>query len=174
VLYLDADDWLATTHLERLTAVLVANPRLDAVHCGSVRIAHDGTRVDEQYCAASGDLFEQFTRFCAFPVDACVFFRRSLADAVGGWDTSLCTNEDWDFWQRIARTRARFGAVRECLALYRMRPGSASVDGFRFLKDGLRVVHQAYRPDPRVRDPNPAHAGGAPREQLPNAVFSYV
>jgi len=173
VLYLDADDWLAETHLEKMTAVLVADPQLSAVHCGSVRIAPDGTRVDEQYCAASGDMFDQFTRFCAFPVHACIF-RRSLAAAVGGWDTSLPTCEDWDFWQRIARTPARFGVVRECLALYRMRPGSASLDGVRYMVDGLRVIHQAYRRDPRVWNPDPAHARGAPAALLPNAVFSFL
>src|SRR5262245_5644665 len=172
-LYLDADDWLAATHLERMTAVLDADPSLDAVHCGSVRIAPDGTRVDEQQCPATGDLFEPFTRFCAFPVHACVF-RRSLVDAVNGWDPSLSTCEDWDFWLRVARTPARFGAVRECLALYRMRPGSSSLDGFRYLADGLRVLPRAYRRDPRVRHPDPAHAAGAPRSGLSNAVFSFV
>jgi peptidoglycan/xylan/chitin deacetylase (PgdA/CDA1 family) len=172
-LYLDADDWLAPTHLQRMTDALAANPQLDAVHCGSVRIAPDGTRVDEQYCPPFEDLFEQFTRFCAFPVHACIF-RRLLVAAVGGWDSSLRTCEDWDFWQRIARTRARFGAVRECLALYRMRPGSASLDGFRYMTDGLRVVHQAYRRDARVWDPNPAHAAGASKDLLPNAVFSFL
>lgn len=173
LMYLDADDLLEDTYLERMTAVLVADPHLDAVHCGWVRIASDGTRVVEQCCTASGDMFEYFTRFCAFPVHACVF-RRSLADAVGGWDTTLCTCEDWDFWQRISRTRARFGVVPEHLSFYSMRPGSASLDARRFLADGLRVVHRLHNRDPRVSDPNPAHAEGAPKSLLSNAVFSFL
>ena len=33
-----------------------------------------------------------------------------------GFDPSLQTCEDWDLWQRVARTAARFGAITDVVA----------------------------------------------------------
>ena len=111
--------------------------------------------------------------YSSFAMHACLV-RRSLVEAVGGFDSSLRTCEDWDLWQRIARAGARFGAIREILALYRMRPGSASSDGARFLADGLRVITQGHSPDPRVPSPQPAYADGLPAAQLPSVRLHFA
>ena len=165
MLFLDADDWISPTHLERLTGELVADPKLDAVHCGYARVTADGTRVPEKYKPPSGDMFRTLARCAAFAVHTCIV-RRSLVEGVGGFDTSLKKSPDWDLWQRIARTGALFGTVREVLAFYRMQPNSASLDARQMLRDGLRVLRQGHAPDSRVRNPHPAHAQGLPREQM--------
>ena len=129
LVFLDADDWLSPSFLERMTRELAQNPGLDAVHCRWSRVAPDGTLCGgDQFSDAAGDLFDLFACTCVFAVHACII-RKSLVEAVGGFDTSLRICEDWDLWQRIARTGARFGAVQEVLALYRMRRASASVNG---------------------------------------------
>ena len=125
LLFLDGDDWLAPLHLERMTRAVSARPGLDAVHCGWTRVAPDGTRMEETYGPDAGDFFPVFARRCAFSVHACIV-RRSMVEDVGGFDTSRHTCEDWDLWQRIARAGARFGALREVLALYRMSPKRSS------------------------------------------------
>ena len=173
LLFLDGDDWLAPLHLERMTGAVSARPDLDAVHCGWTRVAPDGTRMEETYGPDAGDLFPVFARRCAFSVHACIV-RRSMVEDVGGFDTSRHTCEDWDLWQRIARAGARFGALREVLALYRMRPRSASCDGFRVLADGLRVITQGHSPDLRVRNPVPAHAEGMTSTQLPGVRLDFA
>ncbi|MGH8065290.1 MAG: glycosyltransferase [Candidatus Entotheonellia bacterium] len=173
VLFLDADDWLLPLHLERMTRALIADPDLDAVHCGWARVAPDGTRVGETYGPQLGDLFPVVARYSPFAMHACLV-RRSLIEAVGGFDSSLRTCEDWDLWQRIARAGARFGATREILALYRMRPGSASSDGARFLADGLRVITQGHAPDSRVSSSRPAYADGLPAAQLPSVRLHFA
>ena len=53
-----------------------------------------------------------------------------------------------------------FRPVPEILALYRMRPGSLSMQTRIALADTLRVVERAYGADPRVVNPSPQHAGG--------------
>ncbi len=165
MLFLDADDWIVPDYLERMLAVLEADPGLDAVHCGWCRIAPDGTRLPEKYSDASPDLFPTLSRRCPFAIHACVM-RKASIEAVGGFDTSLKVCEDWDLWQRAARRGARFGSVHEVLALYRMRPGSLSRDPIQFCRDGLRVLEQGHAPDPRVRDPLPVHAQGQPIGEL--------
>lgn len=165
LLFLDSDDWIAPAYLARMTAELNADPALDAVHCGYARVAADGTQLVDPYEAPEGDMFATWARRSAFPVHACVV-RRDLVTDVGGFDPSLEKSADWDLWQRVARTGARFGAVREPLAFYRMRPSSASLEAPKMLRDGLRVLRRGHAPDPRVSRPHPDHANGAPPDQV--------
>ena len=105
LLFLDADDLLSPVYLERMTSALTADRDLDAVYCGWARIAPDGTHVGEQSRSPSGELFADLAHFNVFAIHTCIV-RRSLVEIVGGFDTSLRTCEDWDLWQRIARTGA--------------------------------------------------------------------
>jgi peptidoglycan/xylan/chitin deacetylase (PgdA/CDA1 family) len=159
LLFLDADDLIVPCALERLTDGLVSDPHLGATYGGWARITPEGALVGERPGEPSGDLFRAFTRYCVFPVHACVV-RKALVKDVGGWDAALSTCEDWDLWQRVARTGTRFGVVSDVIAHYRMRPASASIDGDRVLVDGLRVLAQGHAPDPRVAHPHPAHVHG--------------
>lgn len=165
LLFLDADDWLSPQHLERMTTVLAADSSLDAVHCGMRQVDPDGNTFLDKYVPELTNLFPVFARRCPLLMHACVF-RKALADSVGGFDISLSTSEDWDFWQRITRTGARFGAVKEILAFYRMRPNSLSRDGNSTFANATRVLAQGYSPDPRVPNPHPSHAEGEPKEAL--------
>jgi peptidoglycan/xylan/chitin deacetylase (PgdA/CDA1 family)/2-polyprenyl-3-methyl-5-hydroxy-6-metoxy-1,4-benzoquinol methylase len=173
LLFLDADDWLLPHHLERMTEVLIADPDLAAVHCGSARVALDGTWVGEEACLQAGDMFTTFARLAAFPIHACLV-RRCVVEAVGGFDPSFRTCEEWDLWQRIARTGLRFEAIPDTLALYRMRPASASMDAGQMLTDGLRVLTLGHSPDPRVSHPTPAYAQGLPPADLPGRKLYFA
>ncbi|MBX3439568.1 MAG: glycosyltransferase, partial [Planctomycetaceae bacterium] len=168
--FLDADDWISPRHLQRLTEELSRHPHLDAVHCGYARVALDGTVVTERYEPPTGDLFPTLAMRAAFPVHTCIV-RKSLVQDVGGFDETLRTSPDWDLWQRVARTGAQFGAVREVLAYYRMQPGSVSLNGRQLLQDGLRVLHQGHAADPRVPHPLSAHVHGMPREEVDSQQY---
>jgi peptidoglycan/xylan/chitin deacetylase (PgdA/CDA1 family) len=171
LLFLDADDWLTPTHLKQMTHALNLNPEIDAVHCGWVRVAVDGRVIGrEEFCTQAGDLFPDLARTCLFAIHACIV-RRSLVQAVGGFDPSLRVCEDWDLWQRIARAGARFGVVRKALAYYLVRPDSASRDGFQFLTGGLHVLIRGHSPDARVPNPAAAYASGMPVKELPDLKF---
>jgi hypothetical protein len=159
LLFLDADDWVAPECLERLTAALQSDASLDAVHCGWVRVAADGTEVSESFRAPDGDLFPTLARRAAFPVHACMV-RRALVEEAGRFDTTLRKSPDWDLWQRIARAGAKFGSIPQVLAFYRMTPGSASLEPAEMLRDGLTVLRRGRGADPRVPNPRPEYAGG--------------
>jgi glycosyltransferase involved in cell wall biosynthesis len=174
LLFLDADDLLLPQHLERMTATLASDHTLDAVHCGWVRLTLGGELIDEEQCPPYPDLFAVLARRSPFPPLACIV-RRSLVEAVGGWDTTVLTNQDWDFWQRIARVGARFGAVPQVLGYYCMRPGSISIRTPRqFLIDGLRLITLGHGPDPRVPNLHPAHTNGLPTHELPCLRLNWV
>lgn len=170
LLFLDADDWISPVHLERMTDAVASDQTLDAVHCQYARVAADGTEVVEQYEPPIGDLFPTLARRSAFPVHACLV-RAELVREVGMFDTSLRTSPDWDLWQRVARAGAKFGAVREVLAFYRMTSHGASLDAHQLFKDGIRVLKQGQTADPRVPRPHPDHAQGAADERLETQEF---
>ncbi len=173
LLFLDSDDWILPNYLARMTQALCANPALDAVHCKAVRVASDGTQVGDSYEPPEGDLFPVLARRAAFNVHACLV-KKSIVQAVGGFDEQLERLPDWDLWQRVARTGAMFGAVREVLAYYRMCPHSVSLDAAQVLQDGLRVLKQGHAPDPRVPHPAPAHAQGLPPEGVHREEFYFL
>lgn len=169
LLFLDADDWIMPSHLERMT-LLLRDDSLDAAYCGWAYVAPDGRTVLPQLPQCAGDLFALHADRCAFVIHAYVV-RKSLVEAVGGFDHGLRVCEDWDLWQRIARMGARFGALPEMLAPCRIRAGSASMDGARILSDGLRVLRQGHAPDPRVPRQHPVYRNGLPPEGLEEKEF---
>jgi len=173
LLFLDSDDWIAPQHLELMTGVLKGDPELDAVLCGWARVLPDGSLLGNGNFPPEGDLFEVLACRCALAIHACLV-RRSLVQAVGGFDLTLTTCEDWDLWQRVARTGAEFGVVRDVLAYYRMRPASLTSDGKQVLADGLLVIERGHGPDSRVPNSLPIHANGLPLERLDGAKMRFV
>ncbi|HKH49911.1 MAG TPA: glycosyltransferase, partial [Thermoanaerobaculia bacterium] len=162
LLFLDADDLLEPTHLERMAGVLEDSGEMDGAICGWTWLALDGRR-GPAHLPEDGDLFECLARYCAFAIHACVV-RRARVEEAGGFDPSLLTCEEWDLWQRIACAGARFARIPEVLALYRLRPGSLSHDPRRLLDDGLRVIDQGHGPD----------AGRRPVHGLPSARLLFA
>ena len=173
LLFLDSDDWIAPPHLERMTGLLKERPQLDVVLCGWIRVLPDGSLLGNGNFPPEGDLFEILACRCAFAIHACLM-PRSLVEAAGCFDTTLRTCEDWDLWQRVARTGAKFGLLREVLAYYRMRPASLTTDGSRFMADGLEVIDRGHRPDSRISNPLPAHANGVPVDRMDGAKMRFA
>ena len=169
VLFLDADDWLLPDALEHLTrATEVAE--VDAVLGGWERVAADGRVGDAEYGPLAGDLFEFFARYCVFPIHSALV-RRSALRWTGPFDTTLRTCADWDFWQRLTRSGARFSRMRDVVARYRMRAGSPATLVTHLWPDGLRLIAQGHAPDPRIDEP--AHAAGASDAQLADARYEF-
>ncbi|MEM4380228.1 MAG: trifunctional glycosyltransferase/class I SAM-dependent methyltransferase/polysaccharide deacetylase, partial [Thermoplasmatales archaeon] len=173
LVFLDSDDWILPRHLELLTGLVDADPSLDVAYCGWAYVTPDGERVFEEFYGKVGDLFADYTTCCVSVIHTYIV-RRSLVIDVGGFDPSFRTCEDWDLWQRIARTGARFGGIGEILAAYRMRPGSATCNSPQLLKDGIRVLNQGHAPDPRLAQLHIPYPEGLPSEQLVKNKFDLL
>lgn len=147
--FLDADDWITARAFEHLIATGVES-QADAVYGGYVRVDEAGRELPEKLAALDVDLFPLFARTCAIAVHACLV-KTKLVREVGCFDESLITCEDWDLWQRVARVGARFAAIPDYIAFYRMRADSASGSGWRMLQDGLLVIDRGHGEDPRLQ-----------------------
>jgi glycosyltransferase involved in cell wall biosynthesis/peptidoglycan/xylan/chitin deacetylase (PgdA/CDA1 family) len=160
LVFLDSDDWLAPDHLTRLHQVLETTQEPAVAYCGYVRIRPDGSALDDDWSPElAARPFEVLARRSAAAVH-CVMVSRELVLRVGGFDTGLATCEEWDLWQRIARTGTRFVGVPELRAFYRQRQGSLSSDVRRMVRDAIDVISRARGPDARVPKPDPRYANG--------------
>jgi glycosyltransferase involved in cell wall biosynthesis len=135
VAFVDADDWIAPTYLERLIAELNANPEFDAVHCGSVRVSRVrvprrgisgrlGTIWRESYCRPASRIRSE-SRFRRLPPGLQGNWRRFYFSVEGrrgapyrvhlllatGSTTSLCGRRR-DLGRDIINARAGLGRLR--------------------------------------------------------------
>ena len=159
LLFLDADDWIAAHHFERMFQKKKESPDLDAMVCGWSNVTPDGIYLAEKFSPTESDLFPAFVRYCAFAIHCCII-RKELVLSVGAFDISLNICEDWDLWQRAARTGARFGFINEVLSFYRMRPYSLSRSKERFFANCILIHDRGYRNDDRMQNAHPDYIDG--------------
>ncbi|HEX9877370.1 MAG TPA: glycosyltransferase [Gammaproteobacteria bacterium] len=176
LVFLDSDDWIAPEYLERMIEKASADRSLDGVVCGCARVTPAGVfTANAVYGAADlKDPFPKFVRDCPLAIHNCMI-KLSIATRIGGFDETLQTCADWDFWQRAARIGVRFGTIADVLALYRMRPGSSSSNASRVLADGLSVIRRGYAKDPRVPEAcPPQYSDGLTRDDLGETLFRHA
>ena len=130
----DADDILAPTLLERSVAQLDADPSVAFV---------------SHWLEAFGDeSWEWKPERCDLPalldvntVNGAALVRRSVVDAVGGWDETMRDGcEDWDFWITLVERGFEGAILPEVLFRYRRRADSMS--RVMFAADGHARVYR--------------------------------
>jgi glycosyltransferase involved in cell wall biosynthesis len=101
IVFLDSDDRLVSEALEVGVRELEAHPGCAFVSGICRKITADGSIVPgwEQF-RVRGDPYLELLRSCPVYVPA-VMYRRSVFDAVGGFDTSYKAAEDYDLYYRI-------------------------------------------------------------------------
>jgi glycosyltransferase involved in cell wall biosynthesis len=143
---LDSDDLWGPAFLEKQMALLAADPSIDILTGNAWNLGgtHDGqparpwpdTRPRPDLTGILAD--EQ-------SVFVMSLFRRRVYEVIGGFDESLRTNEDYDFWLRAAIAGFQFARNDEPLAHYRRRDDSLSASDVRMLSGILRV-YAKHRP----------------------------
>jgi len=143
---LDSDDLWEPGFLADQMAILHARQEVDIVtgNAWTMGGAQDGaparpcpdSRRDPDLAAMLGDEFAVFIMSV---------FRRRVYEIVGGFDETLRTNEDYDFWLRAAVSGCRFARNPRPLGRYRVRSDSLSANEVRMLR-GILVVYGKIRP----------------------------
>lgn len=170
VCFLDADDRITPEYVARMMRTAVHG--FDLVYCGYKRVTADGRLLSTSLTPAfERNAFPVTALYCPVAVHCVVVKRQALLDA-GGFDTTLEVCEDWDLWQRIARTGIRVKMVPEIMAIYVIRTASLSTDNSRMLRDGLVVLGRGHKTDTRVIKPAPEFEQGvAPEGYESQAVY---
>lgn len=132
VMFLDGDDVLHPTALERLVRGLEQAPGAVAAFGALRKVLANGTPYPGEKPLAAvrypdGDVLERMVRENFLANGGQVLVRAEAARRAGGFDPDLRLSEDWAFWCRLARLGPfrYIGAEAEVFSL-RMSAGSAS------------------------------------------------
>ncbi len=132
VCFLDSDDYLAPTYLERLLPALEADPSVAMAYCDVQMVDLDGEPAGDFSVAAArrivtGDIFESLLIGGYFPPHTVLLRRAVLAEA-GAFDLALGGHADYELWLRLSALGHRAHFVDARLASYRVYEGSMSRD----------------------------------------------
>jgi GT2 family glycosyltransferase len=142
VAVLDADDAYLPERLAALHELAAARPDVDVLGTDAI-LEVDGRAVD------------RFNRSTPFPTDdqrtaifrACFVcapaVRRSRLLALGGFDETLPTGEDWDLVLRLILAGCPAALVDEPLYRYRLRPGSLTSRRVSALENRVWLLEKA-------------------------------
>lgn len=128
VALLDADDWYEPRHLERTSEFLDEHRDCSLVGTNYYFIDFKGEKKigckPGQILGKAGDgvipdYFRATMRNRCYPITCCAVFRRERIADLGGFDSTLRSDEDHDFWTRWAM-KSRFGYIDEPLSYYRV------------------------------------------------------
>lgn len=150
--FLDADDWIEPDHLTRMLGALHGDTAAGAVWCSYQRIMPDGRADAVKVLDFGDDPFPLLCEQCIFAIHG-VLVELDLVRKVGRFDETLATCEDWDLWQRVARTGVVWTGVQDLVVPYRADINSLSNRAESLFRDGIQVIEQGSRPDPRVPEP---------------------
>lgn len=173
LLFLDSDDWIEPDALSCFAQGVLANPGAGVVHGRWLRVARDGSSVEDSFRLEPAEWFGVVARFCPMAIHSCVV-RRDAFSRAGAFDSSVRYCEDWDLWQRIARVGVELARIDAVVASYRMSQGFsiANVDGI--FAEGLDVIARGHAPDPRVSNPDPRYAEGARAQEMWRAKLHFA
>lgn len=132
VMFLDGDDLLHPTAIERLAAALAARPDAVAAFGTFLKIlpgggVYPGQKPLARHDYPDGDVLVPMLRGNFLANGGHVLIRRGAAQAIGGFDTGLRLSEDWEYWCRLA-AHGRFAFIGRAPEVFylRVRPGSSS------------------------------------------------
>jgi glycosyltransferase involved in cell wall biosynthesis len=116
--FLDHDDLIMPTKIERQVQILDSQPEIGLVHCGYYYMDKDGDFLEAVSFLPAGTLEELV---CGdFIWSGAPLIRRQCLDRVGRFDR--CS--DWDMWIRIAQAGFQFACIQQPLGAYRILPDS--------------------------------------------------
>jgi glycosyltransferase involved in cell wall biosynthesis len=143
---LDGDDIWLPEYLESQLSVLRARPDVDIVTGNGFNL---GGPNDGETTRPYPDARPQPTLVDIVADEQAIFimsgFRRRVYETIGGFDESLRTNEDYDYWLRAAAAGFRFARNDRPLCRYRRRHDSLSSNDIRMIRGILRV-YEKLRP----------------------------
>lgn len=128
VAFLDADDHWLPSKLERQVVLLRARPELGFCSTATTIVDAAGSKLGDWPCCSVNEpmLDLLFVQGAAVSGSTSgVLARRSLLEAVGGFDERLRGFEDPDLWMRLA-ARSGYACIAEALTVVTRTSGSVS------------------------------------------------
>lgn len=147
--FLNADDLLLPDAAAKVLAFFAERPEIDLVY-GSVEWIDEHGRVTGEHTGQIDSLAEVLDIYGVWWrqrqwVQPEVFFRRTLWEKVGGFDTSYHLAFDYDFWVRSFQAGARVAHLPATLSRFRLHPAQKSTAAKR-AADEIRAIVGKHLP----------------------------
>lgn len=152
--FINADDCLLPDTAERVLAFFAANPEIDLI-CGGVEWIDESSTSTGRHVGRIESLEEVLDIYGVWWrerqwVQPEVFYRRSLFERVGRFDTRYQLAFDYDFWVRCFLAGARVAHVPYIFARFRRHPAQKSTAAER-AADEIRAILQRHLPNAPIR-----------------------
>lgn len=118
--FLDHDDTLSPDALLRVAQALAADPELDVVYSDSDKLTLHGIRADPFLKPDWSPVYA----LGAMYIGHLLIVRRSIAEAVGGFDPAFDKIQDFEFMLRVSERTDRIHHIPQVLYHWRAIPGS--------------------------------------------------
>jgi glycosyltransferase involved in cell wall biosynthesis len=126
--FLNDDDLILPTKIERQVEMLTSQPSAGLVHCRYYRVDQKGHLQSKTGVLPEGAVLRKLLERNFIWIGAPLIRRRCL-NRVGLFDPSLPTAcADWDLWLRIALEGYQFGCVQELLGIRRTHGHNVAAD----------------------------------------------
>ena len=141
--FLDSDDQWQSDKLERQLAVFRENPDFGIVYTG-MKVYQGSYLVKEVIPKYQGDLLTKLIESNCIYTTSSILVKKEVLEEVGGFDSSLPSCQDWDFYLRLAQV-SRFGFVEDSLVLYYLHPGDRISTNHEAVVNGHLQIYEAYK-----------------------------
>jgi glycosyltransferase involved in cell wall biosynthesis len=140
VAFLDSDDEWFPEKLAREAAAF-GKAEVGLVYCGKELVDSTGRLLLRRIPSLQGILYRKLLAHDFIGSCSRVAVRKDILDAVGGFDVSLPSGQDWDMWLRVAHM-ARVACIPKCLV--RRHLGHEQISGSlrRIFEGHLKVVEK--------------------------------
>ena len=146
---LDADDLWHVDKLRRQVEALEAVPEAVASYGWVAHVDSESRYLHEgSHACHEGDVFLTVLLGNFLECGSNILARTDACRAVGGYDESLPSAEDWDFHVRLA-FYGPFAVARETLTYYRKHQGSQTLNGLHQIEESALLVTERYYADLR-------------------------
>jgi glycosyltransferase involved in cell wall biosynthesis len=116
--FMDHDDLMMPTKIERQAAILNSDDRVGLVHCGYNHIDEKGKLLQNAIALPDSDVLKSLIK-ANFIWSGAPLIRRTCLEKVGLFDESIWCS-DWDLWLRLAISGCGFHCIQEALGSYRI------------------------------------------------------
>lgn len=147
IAFLDDDDSYSPKFISECMKVLEASPHeIGAVYCNSTWVLQNGTTISKNNTQSGNIISQILLRKCTCSTST-ILFRKSVCEALGGFDTQFRRHQDWEFLVRFFRNY-RIKLVNQNLLLKytTITPGSNVVDAMK-MYEIKKLFFETYKSD---------------------------
>ncbi len=148
--FIDADDLWTKDKLEKQLLALQRNPKAGVAYSWVIFMVEDSefpenvTFVPDNKASFSGNIYPDLLLGNFIGNGSNILARRKAIKSVGGFEPSLKSCEDWDYYLRLA-AKWEFVLVPEPQILYRKITGTMTSKAHTMEAEGMRVLKKAYQ-----------------------------